>query len=92
MVVSYFCRIIVENIKKSTMKTAEQMRIEKGQKYEDITAPFIKVIILKVLDEGMLLVNKTCTTSYGEVYLDYNTKIHSDNLRLVHRLITNKNK
>ena len=61
--------------------------IKKGQQYEDRKFSFCKMTILKVLSNGMLLVNKTCTTSYGEVYLNYNRQIHSDNLRLAYKLV-----
>ena len=61
--------------------------IKKGQQYEDIKLSFCKVKILKVLSNGMLLVNKTCTDSYGEVYLNYNTQIHSNILRIAYKLV-----
>ena len=61
--------------------------IKKGQQYEDIRLPFSKLTVLKILSNGMLLVKKTCTTSYGEEYLNYNTKLHLENLRLAYRLI-----
>ena len=61
--------------------------IKKGQQYEDRRTSFLKLTVLKILSNEMLLVKKTCTTSYGEEYLNYNTKVHSENLRLVYKLI-----
>ena len=68
------------------MKTQET-KITKGQQYESRELSFCKMTVLKVLSNGMLLVKKTFTDSYGEVYLNYNKEIHSDKLRLSYKLV-----